>query len=206
MSERHFYEPKQGHGLPHDPFNAIVGPRPIGWISTRSAEGVANLAPYSYFNALSQQPPLIGFSSSGRKDSLHNAEATRVFGWSLVTRPLAEAMNASSAMVPADVDEFTLAGLESFEGRVARVPLVAASPVNFECRVADIVHLRNAEGGLSNNWLVTGEVVGVHIRQEALHDGIYDTAAQQPVMRGGGRADYFSVTPQDFFAMARPKA
>lgn len=124
----HFYEPRLGHGLPHDPFNAIVGPRPIGWIASRDGAGVLNLAPYSFFNAFNYTPPLIGFSSTSRKDTLANIEATGEFVWNLATRELAEAMNASSAMVAPEVDEFALAGLATAPSRVVSVPRVATSP------------------------------------------------------------------------------
>ncbi|MBO9754419.1 flavin reductase family protein [Xanthomonas phaseoli pv. manihotis] len=139
----HFYEPTQGHGLPHDPFNAIVGPRPIGWIGSRSAEGIANLAPYSFFNAFNYVPPIVGFASIGRKDSLRNIEATGEFTWNLATRPLAEAMNASAAMVPAEVDEFDLAGLQMAPDRCTtgrcqssqfRMPAQPAAAAANRCR------------------------------------------------------------------------
>jgi len=130
----YFYEPRQGHGLPRDPFNALVAPRPIGWISSRGADGVLNLAPYSFFNAFNYHPPIIGFSSIGYKDSVRNIEATGEFGWSLVTRPLAEAMNQTSAQVPPEVDEFALTGLTPAPSRLIQVPRVAESPVSFECR------------------------------------------------------------------------
>lgn len=127
-SRRHFYEPASGHGLAHDPFNAIVGPRPIGWVSTRSEAGVLNLAPYSFFNAFNYYPPLVGFASVGYKDTVRNAEATREFCWQLATRELAEKMNASSAMVGPEVDEFQLAGLTPQASRIVDVPHVAEAP------------------------------------------------------------------------------
>ena len=120
----HFYEPAKGHGLPHDPFNAIVGPRPIGWISSQDAQGRLNLAPYSFFNAFNYIPPIIGFCSVGRKDSLNNIEQTGEFVWNLATRPLAEAMNQSCAMVGPEVNEFELAGLSTVPSRVISVPRV----------------------------------------------------------------------------------
>lgn len=200
----HFYEPKDGHRLPHDPFNAIVGPRPIGWISTRSASGVLNLAPYSFFNAFNYIPPIIGFSSVGYKDSLRNIEATGEFAWNLTTRTLAEAMNQTCAPVPPDVSEFELAGLTPSESRVISVPRVLESPVSFECRVSQIVQLQRASGEKVPTWLVLGEVVAVHIAQELLKDGVYDTAAAGHVLRGGGPADYFSVGPEQLFRMRRP--
>ena len=131
----HFYEPAQGHGLPHDPFNAIVGPRPIGWISSRSSEGSLNLAPYSFFNGFNYTPPIVGFASVGWKDSVENIQATGEFVWNLATRPLAEAMNASSAAVGPEVDEFALAGLTPAASRLVAAPRVAESPVSFECKL-----------------------------------------------------------------------
>ncbi|UDF36821.1 UNVERIFIED_ORG: flavin reductase family protein [Shinella sp. XGS7] len=200
----HFYEPRLGHGLPHDPFNAIVGPRPIGWIASRDGAGVLNLAPYSFFNAFNYTPPLIGFSSTSRKDTLANIEATGEFVWNLATRELAEAMNASSAMVAPEVDEFALAGLATAPSRVVSVPRVAASPVAFECRVSQIIRLLGADGSPTEAWLTLGEVVGVHIAEHLLVDGVYDTAAARPILRGGGPADYFELGEK--FKMRRPGA
>ena len=200
----HFYEPRHGHGLPHDPFNAIVGPRPIGWISTRSASGAVNLAPYSFFNAFNYTPPIVGFASIGYKDTVRNAEQTGEFAWNLVTRPLAEAMNQTCASVPPEVDEFTLAGLTPVASRLIAVPRVMESPVSFECRCTQIVQLQGANGEQVPTWLVLGEVVAVHIAQAFLKDGIYDTAAAGHVLRGGGPADYFSVGPEQLFRMRRP--
>lgn len=205
MDEFYFYQPAQGHGLPHDPFNAIVGPRPIGWISSRDAQGRLNLAPYSFFNGFNYTPPLIGFASIGRKDTLHNIEQHGEFVWNLATRPLAEAMNASSAAAPAEVDEFGLAGLTAAPSRVVQVPRVAESPVSFECRRTQIIALQSAAGEEVGSYLIMGEVVGVHIAPHLLRDGIYDTAAAQPILRGGGPADYFEITPEALFRMRRPR-
>jgi flavin reductase (DIM6/NTAB) family NADH-FMN oxidoreductase RutF len=206
MSSIYFYEPEQGHGLPHDPFNAIVGPRPIGWISSQDAEGRLNLAPYSFFNAFNYTPPIIGFSSIGFKDTLRNVQQTREFCWNLATRPLAEAMNASCAPVAHGVDEFRLAGLSPVASRVVAVPRVQESPVSFECRLTQIVRLQTVKGDDVDTWLVLGEVVGVHISETLLIDGKYDTAAAQPILRGGGAADYFAISPEGRFRMMRPKA
>ena len=200
----HFYEPAQGHGLPHDPFNAIVAPRPIGWIGTVDGEGRRNLAPYSFFNAFNYHPPIVGFASVGWKDSVRNAEATGVFTWSLVTRPQAEAMNATSATVGHEVDEFDLAGLEAAPSRVIAAPGVAGSPVVFECRRTQTLRLTGVDGREVDTWLVLGEVVGVHIARAALKDGVFDTAAATPVLRGGGAADYFTIAPEARFLMRRP--
>ena len=205
QSEMYYYEPARGHGLPHDPFNAIVGPRPIGWISSQDAEGRLNLAPYSFFNAFNYTPPIIGFSSAGRKDSLNNIEATGEFCWNLATRPLAEAMNQSCAAVAPEVDEFALSGLMPAASKVVVVPRVLESPVSFECKVTQIIQLQGADKTLVPSWLVLGEVVAVHIAQALLVDGIYDTAAAEPILRGGGPADYFQVGPEARFQMYRPK-
>ena len=201
----HFYEPAQGHGLPHDPFNAMVGPRPIGWISSHDGQGRLNLAPYSFFNAFNYTPPIVGFASIGAKDTLHNIQATGEFGWNLATRPLAEQMNASCAAVPPEVDEFVLAGLTPVASRRISVPRVAESPVSFECKLTQVLQLQGVDGQPVPTWLVLGEVVGVHIARRLLKDGIYDTAAAEPILRGGGPADYFSVTPENLFHMFRPR-
>ncbi len=204
-NDMYYYEPGQGHGLPHDPFNAIVGPRPIGWISSQDGEGRLNLAPYSFFNAFNYTPPIIGFASVGRKDSLNNIEATGEFCWNLVTRSLAEAMNQSSAAVAADVDEFVLSNLTPVASKITKVPRVLESPVSFECRVTQIVQLQDAEQALVPTWLVLGEVVAVHIAKALLVDGVYDTAAAEPVLRGGGAADYFQLGRESCFKMYRPR-
>ena len=202
----HFYEPKNGHGLPHDPFNAIVGPRPIGWVSTRSNDGVLNLAPYSFFTAFNYIPPIVGFSSTGPKDSLRNVQENGMFVWNLVTRPLAEAMNETCAPVGPEVNEFELAGLTTAPSRVVDVPRVAESPVSFECRSTQIIQLEGLDKQKVPTWLVLGEVVGVHIADHLLKDGIYDTANAGHILRGGGPADYFSIGPEQLFKMWRPQS
>jgi len=207
MSRRfHSYQPRDGHGLAHDPFNAIVGPRPIGWISTRSVDGIANLAPYSFFNAFNYRPPIIGFSSIGWKDTVRNIDATREFVWNLATRPLAEAMNASCAPVGPEVDEFALAGLTPLASTLIAAPRVAESPVSFECRLSQMLRLTAADGTAIDSWMVFGEVIAVHIDESLLVDGIYDTAAAEPILRGGGPADYFAIDAAHRFRMWRPGA
>lgn len=199
----HSYIPAEGHGLPHDPFNAIVGPRPIGWISTRSKAGQVNLAPYSFFNGFNYIPPIVGFSSVGYKDSVRNVEETGEFVWNLVTRELAEAMNQTCANVPPEVNEFELAGLSQAPSRVVAAPRVLESPVSFECKVLSVQQFKNHKGEVVNSWMTFGEVVAVHINKRYLKDGVYDTAAAHPVLRGGGPADYFELGPK--FLMARPR-
>ena len=157
----HFYEPRLGHPFKHDPFNAIVGPRPIGWISSQSADGVLNLAPYSFFNAFNYVPPLIGFSSIGRKDSLNNIEATGEFVWNLVTQPQVEAMNQTCKAVAPEVNEFEIAGLSTAPSRLIKVPRVAQSPVSFECKCTQILQMKNLQGESIETWMVFGEVVGI---------------------------------------------
>ena len=201
----HFYEPRSGHRLPHDPFNAIVGPRPIGWISTCSAAGGLNLAPYSFFNAFNYTPPIVGFSSIGFKDTVRNIEETGEFVWNLATRPLAEAMNQTCANAPPEVSEFALAGLTPAASRLVAPPRVQESPVAFECRLTQTVQLQGADGAPVPTWLVLGEVVAVHIAQSLLKDGVYDTAAAGHILRGGGPADYFTVGPEQLFRMYRPR-
>ena len=200
----HTYEPRLGHGLPHDPFNAIVGPRPIGWISTQSAAGALNLAPYSFFTAFNYVPPIVGFASIGAKDTLRNIEATGEVVWNLATHDLADAMNQSCAAVPPEVSEFELAGLTPLASEKVRPPRVAESPVTFECRSTQIVQLQGIDGEKVPTWLVLGEVVAVHIAKALLKDGVYDTAGAGHILRGGGPADYFTVGPEQLFRMHRP--
>ena len=201
----HFYEPSKGHGLAHDPFNAIVGPRPIGWISTVDPEGRSNLAPYSFFNAFNYTPPIVGFCSVGYKDSVRNIEATGEFGWSLSTFDLAEAMNRSCAAVAPGVDEFELAGLTPASSRRIRAPRVGESPVSFECRLTQLIRLKTAAGRDIDSWMMFGEVVAVHIDRKLIRDGVYRTAAAEPILRGGGPGDYFKVTDAEKFVMMRPR-
>jgi flavin reductase (DIM6/NTAB) family NADH-FMN oxidoreductase RutF len=204
MTAIHSYDPKVGHGLKHDPLNAIIVPRPIGWISTVSAQGMRNLAPYSFFNAFNYRPPIIGFSSTSWKDSVRNIEETGQFVWNLATRPLAHAVNISSATVAEDVDEFVLAGLTPTASARVTPPRVAESPVAFECRLTQLIRLTDTEGAPIDAWLTLGEVVMVHIDQALLVDGVYDTVAAEPILRGGGPADYFTIGEAQKFQMLRP--
>ncbi|MBB2931774.1 flavin reductase family protein [Paraburkholderia silvatlantica] len=204
MSNTYFYDPAQGHGLPHDPFKAIVAPRMIGWISSRAKNGALNLAPYSFFGAFATFPPIIGFCSEGRKDSISNIEETGEFVWNLTSKALAPQMNRTSAPVAADVDEFSLAGLTAAPGRSVAVPHVAESPAALECKLLKVVRLNTLDGAPRDNWLALGQVVGVHIREEFLKDGLFDTHAAQPVMRAGYRADYAQIG--EMFQMVRPSA
>lgn len=191
------------HGLAHDPFKALVAPRPIGWISTVSPGGVVNLAPYSYFNAVNDAPPMVMFSSSGRKDTLSNIEATGEFTCSLATEPLAGAMNLSSATVAHDVSEFALTGLTPAPSLVVAPPRVAESPAALECRLWKTVTLPGADGDRMH-VVVFGEVVALYIDDRAVHDGRVDTAGLRPLARMG-YMDYAIVTRETTFSLARPE-
>ncbi len=205
VTDLHTYNPSQGHGLKHDPFNAIIGPRPIGWISTIDAAGVRNLAPYSFFNAFNYTPPILGFCSVGYKDSVRNAVQTGEFVWNLATRALAEEMNSSAATVPPEVDEFVLAGLTPVASRQVKAFRVGESRVAMECRLADVIQLKSAAGVSVASWLVLGEVVCVHIDRSLLKNGIYDTAAAHPILRAGGAGGYAEIRPEVMFEMMRPR-
>ena len=204
--KRYSYQPRAGHGLPHDPLNAIIGPRPIGWISSVSSSGQHNLAPYSFFNCFNYHPPIIGFASSGWKDSVRNIAETKEFVWNLATRPLAEAMNESSASLPADQDEFAFAGLTPLAASQVSASLVAESPVNFECRLTQLIQLQDASGNLLDSWLVMGEAVAIHIDESLLEEGIYQTARAEPILRAGGPSAYYGISEAQRFDLVRPDA
>ena len=200
----HFYQPAQGHGLAHDPLNSIIAPRPIGWISSISAAGQVNLAPYSFFNVFNYSPPIIGFASTGWKDSVQNIQQSGEFCWNLVSRPLAVAMNQTSATVPAEVNEFELAGLTMAASRLVRPPQVAESLVRFECKLSQLLPLKAADGRELPTWLVLGEVIGVHIAPQLLVNGVFDTLAADPLLRGGGPGEYFTLSASQKMTLLRP--
>jgi flavin reductase (DIM6/NTAB) family NADH-FMN oxidoreductase RutF len=202
--DAHTYEPTKGSGLPHDPLNAIIGPRPIGWISSLSTSGVRNLAPYSFFNAFNYWPPIIGFASIGWKDTVTNVEAVGEFVWNLATRALAEAMNESSAILPPDADEFESSGLTPVPAMLVQPFRVLESPVNFECKLTQLIQLHGVDREPVQTWLILGEVIAVHIDRELLVDGIYDTAAARPILRAGKLGDYAEIRPEAMFSMLRP--
>ena len=196
-----FYDTgRNDHGLRHDPFKALVVPRPIGWISSVSRDGILNLAPYSFFNAVSTDPHIVAFASYGRKDSLVNAEEQGEFVCNLATWDQRDAMNASSAMVGPDVDEFALAGLETEPSRMVRPPRVKNAPVHFECVWLQTMPMKGRDGRISYH-LVFGEVLGVHIDDRFIRDGVVDTAGMKPVARLGYH-DYAVV--DEVFTMKRP--
>jgi flavin reductase (DIM6/NTAB) family NADH-FMN oxidoreductase RutF len=198
-----FFEPQSRDRtlFPHDPFKALVTPRPIGWISTLSAKGELNLAPYSYFNAFSSNPPIVGFSSEGEKDSSTFAMETGEFVWSLATWDLRDQMNASAASLPRGQSEFVHAKLDTAASRLVRPPRVAASPAAFECRVTEMVKLKDVDGSDSGRRLVLGRVVGIHVDERFVRQGRIDSAAMRPIARGG--YDEYSVVDQ-VVSMPRP--
>lgn len=200
----HFYEPKAGHRLAHDPFNAIIGPRPIGWVSTKGQDGSVNLAPYSFFNAFNYTPPILGFSSNGAKNSLRNVRETGEFVWNLTTREIAEQMNLTCATLPYGSSEFTFAGLTEAPSRLVAPPRVAESPVNFECKVTEIIQIKSHTGVLAQSWLVLGEAVAIHIDKKLLKEGVFDTFNANIVLRAGGPTAYAEIRPDSRFDMKRP--
>jgi flavin reductase (DIM6/NTAB) family NADH-FMN oxidoreductase RutF len=199
-----FYEPdkRDRQRLRYDPFKAIVAPRPIGWISTVDAHGRVNLAPYSFFNGIASRPPMVMFASEGRKDSVANVEATGEFVCSLATWDLREAMNATSAPLPHGTDEMQRAGLAAAPSRLVRPPRVAAAPCALECRLLRILALDDLAGRPSGAHIVFGQVVGVHIDERFIKDGLLDTAAMRPIARCG-YDDYAAV--ERVFSMHRPE-
>jgi flavin reductase (DIM6/NTAB) family NADH-FMN oxidoreductase RutF len=176
---------KRDHGLPHDPFKAIVAPRPIGWITSASRNGEVNLAPYSFFNAVSTRPSIVCFSSEGRKDSLAFVEETGEFVCNLATWDLRLAMNQTSAPYPRGVDEMRAAGLTPAPSRLVRPPRVAETPCAMECRLLQVLTLNDLEGRPLDNHVVFGQVVGIHIDDRYIRNGLLDTAAMKPIARCG---------------------
>ncbi len=198
-----FYRPEDGHGLPHNPFNAIITPRPIGWISSRDADGVNNLAPYSFFNGVAYTPPQVMFASTGAKtdqngtkDSLANIEATGVFCVNIVGHAHRDAMNARSAGLPKHVDEFAHAGLTSVGCETIACARIQGAPAALECKLTQIVTLPGEA-----NRVVFGEVTGVHLQDEHIKDGKFDVTSFRPLARLGYR-DYSVVT--ELFSLSRP--
>ncbi len=202
-----FYEPKDGHGLPHNPFKSLIVPRPIGWISTVSVDGIANLAPFSFFNGVSEAPPAVMFAANGKldrgrlKDTLTNVEETGEFVVNLVTEVLTDEMNATSAHVDPEVDEFALAGLTATPSQLVKPPRVAQSPAQMECRYLQTVALASSDAEWQNA-VVLGEVIGIHIADEALTaEGKVDVALLRPLARLG----YMEYTVvEKVFSLDRP--
>lgn len=198
-----FYRPEDGHGLPHNPFNAVVTPRPIGWISTRASDRSENLAPYSFFNAVAYVPPQVMFASTGKKpdrddtkDSMSNIRDTNVFCVNIVEYTMRHVMNLTSGPWPADTDEFEKASITRAECETIPCSRVADAPANLECKLTQIVQLPGEA-----NFVAFGEVTGIHLRDDCLVNGIFDVTRFQPLARLGYR-DYARVT--ELFSLPRP--
>jgi flavin reductase (DIM6/NTAB) family NADH-FMN oxidoreductase RutF len=198
-----FYRPEDGHGLPHNPFNAIVTPRPIGWIATRGADGSENLAPYSFFNAVAYVPPQVMFASTsakpdrdGTKDSVSNIRETCVFCVNIVEYAMKDAMNLTSGPWQREVDEFEKAGIAREECRTIPCSRIANAPASLECKLTQIVQLAGEA-----NFVVFGEVTGVHLRDDCLKDGVFDVLSFNPLTRMGYR-DYSVI--REKFSLTRP--
>ncbi len=199
-----FYNPEIGHNLPHDPFKAIVSPRPIGWISSFDKEKNVNLAPYSFFNAVADNPPMVMFSITGQKtnniplkDTLKNIVETKCFVVNVVSKDLLHQMNQTSGHYPKDIDEFVSAKLEKSNCVNIDVPRVKKSPASLECILHKVLKLP----GFSNN-MVIGKVVGIHINDQNLKNGLFDVLTYDPIARMGYK-DYISVSKK--FELDRPK-
>lgn len=188
-------------GFAHDPFKAIVAPRPIGWITALSAKGEVNLSPYSFFNAISSRPNIVMFSSENKKDAVAFVEETGEFTCSLVTKALAQPMNLTSAPLPRGESEYAHAGLEMAPSRFVKPPRVAGTPAALECKLLSVQQLHDVDGNAVPRWMVLGQVVGIFIDDAFVKDGRFDTAGANPIARCG-YADYAEVT--SLFSITRP--
>ena len=198
-----FFKPEERDRtlFPHDPFKGMIIPRPVGWVSTMNAAGQVNLAPYSFFNAFSSWPMIVGFASESPKDSQAFAVESGEFAWSMATYPLREQMNATSAGLPRGESEFEHAGLQTAPSRLIKAPRVAASPASLECKVTQVVRLQALDGSLGGT-LVLGQVVGIHIDPRFVKNGQLDAVAMQPIARCG----YHDYTVIDrVFSIVRPQ-
>ncbi len=191
-----FYRPEDGHGLPHNPFNAIITPRPIGWISSRDANGIDNLAPYSFFNGVAYVPPQVMFASTDWKDSVRNITETKVFCVNVVEHAARDVMNVSTTHFAPEVDEFEASGATKSTCETIDCPRVADAPASLECRMTQVIELKGKD-----NYLILGEVTGIHLRDDCIVDGKFDVLRFNPLARLGYR-DYSAVT--ELFSLARP--
>ena len=200
-----FYDAtKNDHGLRHSPMKALVGPRPIGWISAVNGKGEVNLSPYSFFNLVGENPFIVAFSSSGYKDAVAFVDETKEFVCNLATYDTREAMNLTSAPLPRGESEFGFSGLTTAPSRLVKPPRVAEAPAALECQWLQTIQLQDRDGRQMDQYLVLGQVVGVHIDDRFIKDGLVDNAAMRPIMRGG-YMDYFVATPETKFSIQRPK-
>ena len=194
-----FYEPrKKNHGLPHDPYTAIVGPRPIGWITSVSRRGEINLAPYSFFNSVSSDPPMVMFASDGRKDTLEFVEETKEFVCNLAVWDLRDQMKETSWTHRRGVNEMVAAGLEPMPSTMVKPPRVKASPCALECKWLQTVRLIDIDGNPAARFIVFGQVIGIHIDERFINDGLLDTGAMKPIARAGYQ-EYFVTTSENRF-------
>ena len=201
----HYETKKNNHGLPHDPYKAIVAPRPIGWIGSQDINGIRNLAPYSYFNGVSDNPHYVMFSSAGIKDSLRNIEQTRVFTASLATYKLFEQMNVSSVAADTEIDEFKLSGLKVRKAKYVDAPCVADSPAVLECELWQVIDLpHSSRKDNSGNYIVIGHVVGIYIDDNYITDGLFNTRMAEPLARLG-YMDYGVINADNIFSKNRPE-
>ncbi len=201
----HYSTEENNHGLPHDPFKSIVSPRPIGWIGSKSKEGILNLAPYSYFNAISDKPYFIVFSSSNYKDSVKNIEETGEFTTSLVSQSLFDQMNNSSVTADAKIDEFKLTNLKSKNGKFVNAPFVADAPAALECSLWKVIDLPNCDRSKGiGNFLVIGKVIGIYIDENYIKEGLVDIKSIRPIVRLG-YMDYGVVGSENLFTKNRPE-
>ena len=197
-----FYEPiKKNHGLPHDPFTAIIGPRPIGWITSMNLKGELNLAPYSFFTSVSSDPPMVMFASDGRKNTISFVEETRDFVCNLAVWDLREHVKETSRTFPRGVNEMEAVGLEAAPSVLVKPPRVKASPCALECKWLQTVQLNDIDGNPAPRFIAFGQVVGVHIDERFIRDGLLDTAAMRPITRAGYQ-DYFVTTEEARFSVA----
>ncbi len=199
-----FFEPHKRDRdlLPFDPFKAMIAPRPVGWIASRDRGGRVNLAPYSFFNAFSGEPPIVGFCSEGLKDSASFALDSGEFVWNMATYDLREKMNMTSAPLERGASEFNHAGLETAPCVLVQAPRVAASPCALECKVTQHVRLNDKDGALTERYLVLGQVIGLHVDERFIRDGIIDVLAMKPIARCGYQ-DYTSI--DRLFPIRRPE-
>lgn len=196
-----FYEPRnRNHGLPHDPFTAIVGPRPIGWITSMSLKGEVNLAPYSFFNSVSSDPPMVMFASDGRKDTITFVEETGEFVCNLAVWDLREAVKETSWTFPCGVNEMEAAGLAAAPSHLVKPPRIKATPCALECKWLRTVRPDDIDGKPCPRFIAFGQVIGVHIDERFIRDGLLDTAAMKPIMRAGYH-DYFVASEDTRFSM-----
>lgn len=199
----HYFSAARHHGLARNPLKAIVGPRPIAWVSTLSSTGVGNLAPYSFFNMISDRPPMLMFSSVGYKDTVRNIEATGEFSISLVSRALSDEMNLSSQDFPPEIDEFDVCGAQRMACQAIKPPAVAGSPAILECRAVEVKRLADLDQHAIDVWMVIGQILGVHVDRACLTDGQFRTELANPILRAGYADEYWEIGNSGKFLMER---